>query len=397
MTITRRAFLRNKTPIAGIPSHTMITARGREAIEGEFGTAEVGAMPPAEPGVIRISSNENPLGPGPSAIQSIRDNLDQSNRYPMNTRITDTDIRTRLGKQFGLTAENVILAPGSGEILRNCVRAFTSPTRPLVTAECSYESPTRTAAYFDVPIKAVANAPDLGLDLDKMAGAAIGAGLVFLCNPNNPTGTAHSKNAIADFVRWVTKESPFTYILIDEAYHEYVTDPAYDTSVDLAAKHRNVLVGRTFSKAFGMAGLRQGYAIANTETANKIRSYKLTLATNVLGAAAIDGSLNDPAHLKQEVARNQAVRDFTTNFFRSNGYWVSDSQTNFIFAKTNMTAKAFRDGCAKHNVQVGRDFPPYEKTHARISLGTMDEMKRALEVFRSVLGVRSTDSGVNSN
>ena len=132
----------------------------------------------------------------------------------MNTRITDTDIRTRLGEQFGLTAENIILAPGSGEILRNCVRAFTSPTRPLVTAECSYESPTRTAAYFDVPIKAVANAPDLGLDLDKMAGAAIGAGLVFLCNPNNPTGTAHSKNAIADFVRWVTKESPFTYILM---------------------------------------------------------------------------------------------------------------------------------------------------------------------------------------
>ncbi len=396
MTLTRRGFLRTVGP--GAPSPAMITARGREALEGEFGAVATALIPPPDMDEIRISSNENPMGPGPSAIQAIKDNIDQSNRYPMNSRIKDDDIRARLATMFdGATADNIVLAPGSGEVLRNCVRAFTAPNRPLVTGELSYESPTRTAELFDIPIKKVANSGDLNLDLDKMAGAAIGAGLVFLCNPNNPTGTAHSKSAITDFVRWVAKDSPFTYILLDEAYHDYVTDPAYETGADLALKYRNVLLGRTFSKAYGMAGLRQGYAVATKQTAAKIRGYKLTFGTNILGLAAVSGALDDPAHLKKEVERNTAVRDYTLDFFRGNGYWATDSQTNFIFVKTNMTAKAFRDGCAKHKVTVGRDFPPYEKEYARISLGTMDEMKRATEVFREVIGISATDAGSGSN
>ena len=396
MTFTRRAFLRTVGP--GAPSPAMITARGREALEGEFGVVEVALIPPADVDEIRISSNENPLGPGPSAIQAIKDNIDQSNRYPINSRIKYRDIRARLAKMYDrATADNIVMAPGSGEVLRNCVRAFCGPNRPLVTGELSYGAPVETAELFDLPVKKVANSGDLGLDLDKMAGAAIGAGLVFLCNPNNPTATAHSKRAITDFVRWVAKESPFTYILLDEAYNEYVTDPAYETGADLALKYRNVLLGRTFSKAYGMAGLRQGYALATKETAAKIRGYMLTFGTNILGLAAISGTLDDPAHLEKEVERNTAVRDYTLDFFRSNGYWTTDSQTNFIFVKTNMTAKAFREGCAKHKVTVGRDFPPYEKEYARISLGTMDEMKRATEVFREVLGISATDAGSGSN
>lgn len=396
MTLTRRAFMRAVGP--GAPSPAMITARGREALEGEFGALEAAIVPPADMDVIRISSNENPMGPGPSAIQAIKDNIDQSNRYPMNSRIKDRDVRARLAKLYdGVTAENIVIGPGSGEILRNCVRAFCGPNRPLVTGELSYGSPVRTAELFDLPVKKVANSGDLGLDLDKMAGAAIGAGLVFLCNPNNPTGTAHSKTAINDFVRWVSKESPFTYILLDEAYYDYVTDPAYDTGADLALKYRTVILGRTFSKAYGMAGLRQGYGVATKQTAAKLRGYKLTFGTNILGLAAVSGALDDPDHLKQEVKRNTAVRDYTLDFFRSNGYWTTDSQTNFIFVKTGMTAKAFRDGCAKHKIAVGRDFPPYEKEYARISLGTMDEMKRATEVFREVLGISATDADSGSN
>ena len=149
MTLTRRAFFRTVGPGAGAPSHAMITARGREALEGEFGSVEAGIIPPADVDEVRISSNENPLGPGPAAIRAIRDNSDQSNRYPMNSRITDRAVRARLAEQIdGASAENIVIAPGSGEILRNCVRAFTSPSRPLVTAECSYESPTRTAGIF---------------------------------------------------------------------------------------------------------------------------------------------------------------------------------------------------------------------------------------------------------
>ena len=398
MTLTRRAFFRTVGPGAGAPSHAMITARGREAMVGEFGSAGAGIIPPPDVDEIRISSNENPLGPGPSAIQAIRDNKDQSNRYPINSRITADAVRARIAEQFDdASADNIVISPGSTEVLRNCVRAFTSPSRPLVTAECSYENPRETAAYFDVPVRMIPNAGDLGLDLDKMAGAAIGAGLVFFCNPNNPTGTAHSGSDVRDFVRYVTKASPFTYILIDEAYHEYVTMPSHSTAIELALTHRNVLVSRTFSKAFGMAGLRQGWTIAKKETAAKMRAYKLTLGTNILGLAAVMGALDDPEHLKIEVKRNTEVRKYTVDFFRSHGFWVADSQTNFIFAKTNTPAKDFREACAKHKIIVGRDFPPFEKTHARISIGTMDEMKRATKVFTDVLGLSSTDAGAGSN
>jgi histidinol-phosphate aminotransferase len=145
-----------------------------------------------------------------------------------------------------------------------------------------------------------------------------------------------------------------------------------------------------------MAGLRQGYAVGGKETVAKLGAYKLTFGTNVLGLAAVSASLDDPAHIAKEVQRNAEVRKYTLDFFRGAGYWTTDSQTNFIFVKTNMPAKQFRESCAKFKVQVGRDFPPYEKTHARISIGTMDEMKRATEVFRQVLGSAPTDAAPQS-
>ncbi|MGH9319253.1 MAG: pyridoxal phosphate-dependent aminotransferase [Vicinamibacteria bacterium] len=360
---------------------------------GKFGALASPLIPPPDADEIRISSNENPMGPGPSAISSIRENIGESNRYPMNSKVTDTAVANRIAKMFEAKRENVVLAPGSSEILRNAVRAFCGPDRALVTGECSYENPVATAEYFGVPVKTVANREDLGLDLDKMAGAALGAGLVFLCNPNNPTGTAHSKSAVSDFCRYVSKESPYTYVLVDEAYHDYVTDPSYDSAADLALKYRNVFVSRTFSKAFGMAGLRQGYTVGGRETAEKLAAYKLTFGTNVLGLAAVMASLDDPDYIAKEIARNSEVRKFTIDFFQDAGYSATNSQTNFIFVKTNMPAKDFREACEKFKVQVGRDFPPYEKTHARISIGTMDEMKRATEVFRQVLGMSATDSG----
>jgi histidinol-phosphate aminotransferase len=392
MTLSRRAFLRTTRSGVAFAAPAFIAARGREALEGERGALPSPFIPPPDPDEIRISSNENPLGPGPSAVSAIKENMGESNRYPMNSKITDSAVQSRIASLYGAKKENVVLAPGSTEILRNSIRAFCGPDRPLVSGECSYENPVRDAEYFGVPVKVVAMREDLNLDLDKMAGAALGAGLVFLCNPNNPTGTAHGKTAIRDFVRYLAKESPYTYVLIDEAYNEYVTDPNYESAVDLALKYRNVYVSRTFSKAYGMAGLRQGYAVGGPETVGKLASYKLTFGTNVLGLAAVSASLDDPDHIAKEVARNAEVRKFTIDFFKSLGYGSTDSQTNFIFVKTNMPAKQFREACAKYKVQVGRDFPPYEKTHARISIGTMDEMKRATEVFRQVLAAAPTDA-----
>jgi len=221
-----------------------------------------------------------------------------------------------------------------------------------------------------------------------------GAGMVYLCNPNNPTATINSSKEISDFIAEVHKTSPTTAVLLDEAYCDYTTDPGFQTAIPIALTTPNVLVARTFSKAYGMAGVRIGYAVGDAATIKKMSAYRMPYNVNTFGVAAAVASLKDPQHIKEESARNKAVRDFTVKAFTDLGYTATDSQTNFIFVDIGktMTAAAFRDGCAAKGVMVGRDFPPLEKQWARISLGTMDEMQKATEVFRSVLKPATTSS-----
>jgi histidinol-phosphate aminotransferase len=195
----------------------------------------------------------------------------------------------------------------------------------------------------------------------------------------------HGAKTVTDMVERIHKASPSTVILIDEAYHDYVTDPSYQTAVPLAMSIPNVVVARTFSKAYGMAGMRIGYAIGMTDTVNKLATLKMPYNVSVFGIGAAIASLNDPQHIADERARNTEVRAFTVNALKQMGVKPADSQGNFLFADIGMPAKDFRDACAKQGVMVGRDFPPFEKTHCRISIGTMDEMKKATDVFRDVL------------
>jgi histidinol-phosphate aminotransferase len=228
------------------------------------------------------------------------------------------------------------------------------------------------------------------LDLEKMIAASAGAGLVFVCNPNNPTGTLHPAAAITDLVTRIRKASPDTVILIDEAYHEYVTDPSYATAVPLAAQHPNVLVSRTFSKAHGMAGMRLGYVVGQAEVVGRLARWNMPYNANALAVGAALVSFEDEAQLDKERRRNTEVLKFTSDFFRAAGMRLSDSQANFIWVDIGRPAQEFREACEKQGVLVGRAFPPFEKTHCRISIGTMDEMRRALTVFRSVLGLSTT-------
>jgi histidinol-phosphate aminotransferase len=192
----------------------------------------------------------------------------------------------------------------------------------------------------------------------------------------------------------VKKASPTTAILIDEAYCDYVSDPSYQTAFAVALATPGVVVARTMSKAYGMAGVRIGYAIGDAATIKKMAAYRMPYNVNTFGVAAAVASLKDPQHIKDEAARNKAVRDFTIKTFADMGYTSTDSQTNFIFTDIGktMTAAQFRDGCAAKGVMVGRDFPPLEKQWARISLGTMEEMQKAADVFRSVLKPATTTS-----
>jgi histidinol-phosphate aminotransferase len=218
-----------------------------------------------------------------------------------------------------------------------------------------------------------------------MLAVARGAGLIFVNNPNNPTATVHGAKTIADFVERVRRISPDSVILIDEAYHEYVTDPEYATAVPLAMSTPNVFVVRTFSKAYGMAGMRVGYAIGQADTVRPLARLKMPYNVSVFGIIAAMTALNDPKHMAAERDRNTQVRAFTVKALEDLGCRPTASQGNFLFVDIGRPARELREACAKVGVLVGRDFPPFEHSHARISIGTMAEMQRATTVFRDVL------------
>jgi histidinol-phosphate aminotransferase len=311
----------------------------------------------------------------------------------MNARPAMADFRTLIAKKNNLKIENVALGAGSGEILESAVRAFASPTKGLVSAAPTFESPARVAKRFKFPLSEIAVDADGRLDLEKMLAASKGAGLVFVCNPNNPTAAVHGSAAITRFVTAVSKASPDTVILIDEAYHEYVTDSGYATAIPLISQHPNVIVSRTMSKAHGMAGLRLGYAVGQKAVIERLARWTMPYNGNALVVAASVVSVEDEAQLERERRRNTEVRDFTTGFFRNAGFKTSDSQANFIWVDLRRPAKEFAEACRKQGILVGRPFPPFEKTHGRISLGTMEEMQRAVGVFRSVLNLTTTTAG----
>jgi len=387
----------------------MLAARGHEAywaeqaIAGQAGqtgqTGQTGraggtgrAGRPALPdGVeaIRISSNENPLGPGKAAIDAILGKFPEANRYPFNSSPLDADLEILLAKLNAAKRENVVLGVGSQELLKNAARVFMSPTKHLVIPSPTYGDPAgfaQNVLKFTVQ-SAPVNEKTLKTDLAALLPHVKGAGLVYICNPNNPTSTINSAQEIKDFVAEVKKASPTTGVLIDEAYCDYASDSSFQTAIPLALATPGVVVARTFSKAYGMAGVRIGYAMGDAATIRKMSAYRMPYNVNTFGVAAAVASLKDPQHIKEESARNKAVRDFTVKALADLGYKSTDSQTNFIFTDIGktMTAAQFRDQCAAKGVMVGRDFPPLEKQWARISLGTMEEMQKATEVFRSVL------------
>ena len=388
MSVSRRGFLRGTV----LPfSESVIAARGMEAYQANAGQ-DRSARSLVPPGVteIRISSNENPLGPGKAVLEAILGKFPEAGRYPFNSTPNDGALTSAIAAKFKIKPDNIVLGGGSQEILKNAVRAFTTPARGLVTGAPSFENCPGVAKKLGHPIKEIKVDSLFRLDLEPMIEAAKGAGLVFFNNPNNPTATVHGAKAVADFVIRVRQSSPETVILIDEAYHDYVSDPSYESAIPLALETPNVFVTRTFSKAYGMAGMRVGYAIGRAETIKPLEKLKMPYDLSVFSIAAAISALGDSKHIEAERERNTKVRAFTIKALDEFGCKTAVSHGNFLFVDVGKPAKEFREACAKQGVVVGRDFPPFEKTHVRISIGTMDEMQKAAAVFRSVLRPATT-------
>jgi histidinol-phosphate aminotransferase len=387
MALSRRSFFRTAGGAGvGLLSSGLLTARGREASAsaGNLRLPET-ALQGGDRRAIHIDSNENAYGPGAAALEAARGVLGPvAGRYPANER----DLQAAIAKYLGVEPKQILIGTGSTEVIEAAVLAFTSASRHLVAPLPTWENPARKARAMRAAVKDIPVDGDLKLDVAAMTAASAGAGLVFFCNPNNPTGTVHGRATVTKFVEDVLAASPRTTILLDEAYYDFVVDPAYGTGVPLAMKYPRVIVTRTFSKVHGMAGLRVGYAVGHPDTLKSIAAHK-TGDLNVLSAAAATASIQDAGHLAKQRDQIRASLEATMKTFKDAGCRVTDSQANFVLADVKRPAKEFREACGRMGVHVGRDFPPLSNW-ARVSIGTADEMRAANDVFRKVLAATST-------
>jgi histidinol-phosphate aminotransferase len=385
MPISRRSFVATLgAGGASVLAAPLIGRRGHEALLAQGPSARrADRLLAARPGVIRIDSNENPNGPGERVYEVIRRHLSESNRYPVRS---EDDLAAAIAKVHGIMPENVILGSGSGELLRAAVSAFTSREQPLVSPEPTFEAPASWAKFIGTAVVAPRVDAKLQLDLEAMARLGRGAGLSYFCNPNNPTATVHAKSEVSGYADEVGRVSPETTILIDEAYHEYVDDPSYATAIPLALANPRVVVTRTFSKVFGMAGLRVGYAVGQPDTLAKMAVWLLGSNVSQLTLVAAAAAVGDAPHIALEQRRNRVTRAFTRKFFEAAGYQVARSEANFMMVDIRRDAKQFKLDCIKHNVAVGRQFLSLP-TWTRVSVGTQPEMQKAVQVFKTVLAL----------
>jgi histidinol-phosphate aminotransferase len=383
MAVTRRELLRTAGRAGALGLGGLaLSARGAEAAAGWAARGEQAAA--VAPAMIRLDSNENPVGPLPEAIEAMKSAMVHGGRYP---RFMGSGLVEDLARLYATSPGCITLGAGSGEILRMAVDAFTTPARGLLTALPTFESPAGRARQLGRPLVEVpVNPSSLQIELDAIADKAREAGLVFLCNPNNPTGALHSGKAMRECLARIRRSAPDAVVLVDEAYHEYVDDSSYESMVGLALADPGVLVSRTFSKAYGMAGIRLGYAVGSPATIARLGEWRLGNSVNLLAFAAGRAALSAAAQpaIAAERARNAEARAFTAKLFAGLGFTVAPSQANFVFVDIRRDARGFMSGCRARGVMVGRPFSPFD-TWARVSVGTMDEMRRAAEVFKQVL------------
>src|SRR6476659_1841935 len=269
MALSRRQFVQTAGLGAGAALTANVWGRGRE---NSIWSAIEPNLQAVVRGVICVSSNENPVGPGEKVLGSLRSLL-EGGKKPGRYSNQVGELTEAICAHFKVKTDNVLLSEGSTEILRAATQAYTSKTKALVGTIPTYEECAGYAELIGNPVKGVKLDSEFKIDLDAMLAAAKGAGLVFYCNPNNPTATYVGAKATRDFLQKMNAASPDTTILVDEAYFDYVTDPDHETHVPVAIENPRVIVARTFSKAYGMAGLRMGYAIGHVDTIKKMAEW----------------------------------------------------------------------------------------------------------------------------
>ncbi len=355
--------------------------RPMEEVERELGLDEV----------LKLASNENPLGPSPSALQAIRETLQELHRYPDGGCHS---LRQRLSQHLGMSPEEVCFGNGSNELLELVTRAFLGPGDEAIMGHPAfvvYRSVCQAVGcdIREVPLK------DFTHDLPRMLQAVTArTKLVFLGNPNNPTGTCVSPTDVHDFLQ----ELPGNVILVvDEAYREYVPRDLQPDLLRPIRDGRYVLALRTFSKAYGLAGLRIGYGVAPAAMVNILNRVRQPFNVNTLAQKAAAAALDDTAHLKETVRITEGGRRSLQARLGEMGLSYTPSVTNFILVDVGVEGRAVANALLRKGIIV-RSMEVYGlPTHIRVTIGTPQENARALKNLGDVLdeveaAVRSSDS-----
>jgi histidinol-phosphate aminotransferase len=333
-----------------------------------------------ESGVVRLNSNENPYGPSPATLKAITAAFPLVWRYPDET--ADLLIND-LARFHGVGNELFALGDGSSELLKLAACAFTDPSRRLVMADPAFEAIGFGAATAGAEIVKVPLDKRYSHDLARMrevTNEAKGAGLVYICNPNNPTGSITPKDELRAFLDAL---SPKTVVIVDEAYHHYASSSDYESVIPLVPKYANLIVLRTFSKIHGMAGLRLGYAVAQPALIEKVVDQGAWDSVNVLAMAAARASLADTEHVAVGKRKNSETRAYTIEALEKLGYHTIPSEANFIMVETKRDVQPLINAMRAKHVQVGRRFAAMPQ-HMRVTIGKPEEMRAFVKGFADV-------------
>jgi histidinol-phosphate aminotransferase len=329
-------------------------------------------------GPIRLNFNENPYGPSPKARAALADCGSISNRYPDDAyhQVTNT-----LAQKYNVKPENIVLGCGSTEILRAADDAFLDPTQNVVAAAPTFEAVLDYARVLHSNSVLIPLTADHRHDLPKMAASCTSkTGVAYVCNPSNPTGTIVTRDEFAVFVQAVP---PTTLIVVDEAYYDFADDPRYASALEFIPAHPNVIVARTFSKIYGMAGMRLGYAIGAREPISRLAQQLLQDNGNAAVLQAALASLADNDHVASCRAQLNGTRDWLCAELTKDSRPFIPSQANFIMLDMRSDVKPIIEQFGARNIIVGRRFDAMPN-FLRVTIGTQPEAEAFLAALREI-------------
>ena len=328
--------------------------------------------------MVRLGANENPYGPSRVALKAINDNMHLANRYSGDPR----PLISVIAGINGVATENVVVGTGSSEVLKVAGMMAARDQGSIVCADPTYQSLLRHAESAGAEIIRVPVNESLNADLDAMRAAVRDdTNMVYLVNPNNPIPSVINGNAMREFVLEMARDH---LVFVDEAYHEYVDDPDYQSMIGLIAEgHRNIIVSRTASKIHGLAGLRIGFGFAHPEQAAQMNRMK-TGDTHVLAIEAAHASYLDPEFPAFSIRKNKESRKIVEDMCEELGLRYVKSNANFTFIETGMQNSMVQEKMREFGILTGRDFPPFHDSWSRVSMSKPEEMRYFVQVYKQL-------------